>query len=184
MRLLTLIFALMALPAFGAPETYRLNPETSIVGFTYQFQGNPAKGRMPIKDADMRLDLDNIPASEVNVTLDASQAKAGVIFATEAMKGPKILNTDRYPTISFRSTQIKGDLQGAQIRGNLTIRDITLPIVLQANLFRQSGTEVGDRNRLIVQLTGKIKRADYGAGGFAAFVEDVITLNIIARIER
>lgn len=184
MRVLPLILSLMALPAFAAPEAYRLNEETSVVGFTYSFQGNETQGRMPVQSAEMLLDLDNVPASKVNVTLDASRAKAGFIFATQTMKGPQVLNTADFPSIQFRSTEITGDLSGATVRGNLTIRDVTRPVTLQAGLFRQSGTQIGDRSKLIVQLTGTISRSAYGAGGFPGFVDDTIALNIIARIER
>lgn len=185
MRALFLILALAwPLAAVAAPETYQLNKANSVVGFTYKFQGNPNKGRMPVKSANVQLDLDNVPASKINVTLDASRAKAGFIFATETMKGPKMLHTARYPDIRFQSTAIKGDLRGATIRGNLTIRGVTRPVTLKAGLFRQNGTKLGDRSRLIVQLTGSVSRAAFGADGFPGFVDDRIDLNIIARIEK
>ncbi|MEL7013778.1 MAG: YceI family protein, partial [Pseudomonadota bacterium] len=170
--------------AWSAPENYTLNAAQSVVAFTYNFQGNPSEGRMPVKDARMELDLRNVPASHVEVTLDASEAKAGFLFATQAMKGPNVLNTDQFPEIHFRSTKITGDLRGAEIQGDLTIRDVTRPVTLRAGLYRQEGTEKGDRSRLIVQLNGKVSRAAFGAGGFPGFVDDMINLNIIARIEK
>ncbi len=184
MRILVLLSLLLAAPAFAAPETYRLNAAESVVGFTYQFQGNPNRGRMPVKAARMVLDLDNVPASQVDVTLDARRAKAGFIFATQTMKGPEVLHTAQHPEIRFQSTKVVGDLRGAKVQGNLTVRGVTRPVTLDAGLYRQGGTEVGDRSRLIVQLTGSISRAAFGAGGFPGFVDDRIDLNIIARIEK
>ncbi|MEM9910092.1 MAG: YceI family protein [Pseudomonadota bacterium] len=182
LTLASLILSLQA--AWSTPEDYRLNAAQSVVAFTYQFQGNPNEGRMPVKDARMQLDLGNVPASKVEVTLDASAAKAGFLFATQAMKGPNVLSTDQFPEIHFRSTKITGDLGGALVQGDLTIRDVTRPVTLRAGLFRQEGTEVGDRSRLIVQLTGTVSRTAFGAGGFPGFVSDAIDLNIIARIEK
>ena len=132
----------------------------------------------------MVLDLDNVPRSQVDVTLDARRAKAGFIFATQTMKGPEVLHTNQFPEIVFRSTSISGDLNGASVKGNLTVRGVTRPVTLQAGLFRQSGTEIGDRSKLIVQLKGSISRAAFGADGFPGFVDDRIDLNIIARIEK
>lgn len=175
---------LLAAPAWAAPEIYRLNAAQSVVAFTYLFQGAPNEGRMPVKDAQMRLDLANVPASSVDVTLDATQAKTGFLFATQTMKGPNVLHTDQFPEIRFRSTRITGDLQGALVEGDLTIRDVTRPVTLRAGLYRQEGTERGDHSRLIVQLTGTVSRAAFGAGGFPGFVDDPIDLNIIARIEK
>lgn len=182
--IIILLFPLGLRPAFAAPEAYRLNASQSIVGFTYMFQGSPTQGRMPVKAADMWLDLDNVPNSKVNVTINARRARAGFIFATQTMKGPQVLNTDRFPEIRFRSTSITGDLRGARVTGDLTVRGVTRSITLNAGLYRQSGTEIGDRSRLIVQLTGSISRAAFGADGFPGFVDDTINLNIIARIEK
>jgi polyisoprenoid-binding protein YceI len=184
MRTLILAFCLLALPALAAPEAYRLNAAQSVVGFTYQFQGNPNQGRMPVKSARIVLDLDNIPRSSVDVTLDARQARAGFIFATQTMKGPNVLYTDAFPEIRFRSTSIAGDLRSATVTGDLTVRDVTRRVTLRAGLYRQSGTRLGDRSRLIVRLTGTISRAAFGAGGFPGYVADRIDLDIIARIER
>jgi len=187
MRALLLLLTVLAWsiqPALAGPEPYRLNAAQSVVGFTYGFQGNPTQGRMPVKSADITLDLDNMPRSSVRVTLDAARAKAGFLFATQTMKGPNVLNTDRFPVITFRSTSITGDLGGATVKGNLTVRDITRPVTLRAGLYRQKGTQLGDRSRLIVQLTGTISRKAFGADGFPGFVDDRIDLNIIARIEK
>ena len=104
---------LIATPATAAPESYRLDLNQSVVGFTFQFQGNPRQGQMPVKDAVMQLDLDNITRSQVNVTLNAAQAEAGALFMTSTMKGANVLNTQAHPTIQFTSTKIEGSLRGA-----------------------------------------------------------------------
>ena len=57
-------------------------------------------GTMQVKSADLRLDLNDVPASQVNVVLNARSAKAGAFFFTEAMK-------------SAASTTPAGDSQGA-----------------------------------------------------------------------
>lgn len=184
MRVMISLIFLLATPAFAAPEAYRLDAANSVVGFTYMFQGNANQGRMPVKSARMDLDLDNVPQSRVDVTLDVRRAKAGFIFATQTMKGPEVLNTAQYPEIRFRSTSVSGDLNGALVNGDLTVRGVTRPVTLKAGLYRQKGTEAGDRSRLIVQLKGSISRAAFGADGFPGFVDDMIDLNIIARIEK
>lgn len=179
-----LIVSLGAGAAQAAPETYRLDMARSTVGFGFDLQGIAAKGSMPVRAARMLIDLGDVSQSEVDVTLDASAARAGVIFVTQTMKGPEVLNVADYPVIQFRSTRITGDLSGAIVEGNLTVRGITRPVRLNAGLYRQRGTDVTNLDKLTVQLTGTISRAAFGAGGFAGFVGDRIDLNIIARIEK
>ena len=186
MRRRALLIGLIALPALAqaAPERYRLDAEGSVVGFTYSFEGATQRGRMPVKSAEILLDLDNVPASRVAVTLDPTRARAGFIFATQAMQGPSLLDTARFPEITFRSTAVAGDLAGAMVTGDLTVRGITRQVTLAARLYRQQGTEAGERNRLVIRLTGAVSRAAFGATGFPGFVGDRIGLDILARIER
>lgn len=181
---LSLLLCFCASLAHAALERYRLDTARSEVMFTYTFEGTEKTGKMPVKSAEIRINLDNIPNSQVSVTLDASAARAGFVFATEMMKGPEVLDTAHHPTIHFQSTSIQGDLSGATVTGNLTIRGVTRMVELEAELYRQRGTAEGDRDNLTVLLTGAVNRADYGAIGFPGFVGKRIGLRILARITR
>ncbi len=183
-RLLTLTFGLIACIAQAGPESYQLDAARSEVTFSYTFDRSTVTGRMPVKSADLLLDLENLSASRVLVTMNADAARAGFIFATEAMKSRKVLDTAQFPDIHFRSTNIDGDLRGADVAGDLTIRGVTRPMILQARLFRQRGTAVDDRNNLLVELVGTTSRSAFGASGYPNLVGDVIHLRIIAMITR
>lgn len=184
MRLLLFCLSVLAAPAMAGPDRFILDVARSEVGFTYDFQGAERVGAMPVISADMRIDLDNVPASSVTVTLDPGNARAGFIFATQVMKGSEVLDTANHPTIRFRSTGFHGDLRGATVTGDLTVRGVTRPVILQAGLFRQRGTDVGERDNLTVLLTGSINRKDYGAGGFPGYIGPMIDLRVMARITR
>lgn len=184
MRLFAFALALIGSSAGADPERYTLDTERSDVGFSYDFQGSERNGRMPVKTAEMLIDLDNVPASSVIVELEARKAKAGFIFATQVMKGPEVLDTANFPVIRFVSTSFNGDLTGATVSGDLTIRGVTRPVTLEAGLFRQRGTEIGDTRNLTILLTGAINRNDFDASGFPGYVGPMIDLRIIARISR
>ena len=49
---------------------------------------------------------------------------------------------------------------------------------------RQSGAGEDDFSRLTVALRGQVSRSAFGADGWAGMVGDVITLDILARIQR
>lgn len=183
-KTLALALCLIAGHAAAAPEAYRLDTARSSVGFTYRLGQAEAAGTMPVRSAEMWIDIANPPASRVTVTLDASAARAGLFFATEAMRGPQVLDTARHPLITFRSTRITGTLQAATVAGQLTVRGTTLPVTLTAGLYRQRGTEADDLDHLTVLLTGQIDRRDFGASGFSDLVGPLIDLRILARIDR
>lgn len=178
------ILACLAVPALAAPERYALDRDNSIVGFGYVFGSNTMQGTMPVATADIVLDLDAPENSSVRTTLDAAQAQAGLLLATQAMRGKSVLNTARHPTITFTSTKVTPSGDTARVDGMLTIRDVTRPITLDATIYRQRGTEAGDRNRLSIHLKGSVSRSAFGAGGFPDLVDDTITLDILTRITR
>lgn len=174
--------ALAARPAFAAPVPYLLDREASTVAFTYQMNGQPFTGRMPVASADILLDVDNPAASRVSAEIDAAGADAGPFYATEAMKSASVLDTAHYPRIRFRSERIEGTARGATIRGPLTIRDVTREFSLAAILYRQRDVAEGDRSRLSILMTGDVDRRQFGAGGYSNIVGPVIRLQVLTRI--
>ena len=62
------------------------------------------------------------------------------------------------------------------------LRGQTRPVTLSARVFRPQGTDPGYRERLAVQLTGTVRRSEFGATGFADMVGDEVRLKILARL--
>ena len=178
-----LVAAVIASSASAAPQAYRFLEEGSSVGFSWFLGSDEIKGHMPVTDADITIDFQRLRNSQVNVTLDVASANAGFPFASQGMKGPKVLWADEFPEIFFESTNVSQDGIGARIEGDLTLRGVTLPVVLSAKLFRPVGTEQGDRRNLFVRMTGSVSRSAFGADGWANLAGDEVILRITAHIE-
>jgi polyisoprenoid-binding protein YceI len=161
-----------------------LQPDLSSVGFETDFGPDRITGSMPVARANLTLDFANVGASKVAVTLNAAGAQASFPFAAQAMKGPKVLDTAEFPEISFVSTTVKPEAQGATVSGNITIRGVTKPASFHAEIYRQQGTEAGDLSHLTIRMTGAVQRSDFGAVGWNDMVGDQVRLDILARIER
>lgn len=100
------------------------------------------------------------------------------------LKSPDFLDTEKYPEIVFRSTSIgKVSDRDYQITGDLTIKDQTHPVVLDAELL---GTVTGMQGGLLTAISAdtKLNRRDWGltwnvsleSGGW--LVGDEITVHI------
>lgn len=174
----------LALPAGAEPVAYRLQPDISTVGFSYVLSGEVVNGQMPVSSAEVLLDFQAPENSRVVAVISAADADAGPVFADTAMKSADVLDTSRFPTIRFRSTQVTETAAGAVVDGQITIRDVTRPIRLNAEFYRQRGTEAGDFSRMSVVLRGAVSRAAFGASGYAGLVEDEIAITILARVSR
>lgn len=183
-RCLAALCAGLATGARAAPRQYVLDPEGSEVRFVFRVGDLAAAGTMPVASADIALDFAVAARSRATVVLAADRADTGVGLMTAALKGADVLDTDRYPDIRFASTAFAARGTGAQVRGDVTVRDVTRPLTLHADIFRPPGSETGDRSRLTVRLSGQIDRHDFGASGYAGLVAPVVTLDIRAKLLR
>ena len=186
-RTLILSLAALATPGFARPIPYQLDAAASRVGFTYRLGGGLQEGQMPITRADVLIDPADLGASTADVVVNPAGARTGFFFATEALKSATVLDTDRFPDIRFRSTAVRlapsGRLSdGASLIGDLTVRDITRQIELDASLFRPQGSAPDDLSVLTITLRGQISRAAFGATGYADIVADTVGLDIQAMI--
>ena len=127
--------------AGAAPRPYELQQDESRVGFSWFLGRDEIKGRMPVKSADIAIDFDRVENSRVRVTLDVAKAQAGFPFASQGMKSPSVLWAAKYPEIRFTSTRFERDGPGAKVTGDLTVRGVTRPVVLDARLFRPIGNQ-------------------------------------------
>ncbi|WP_422047782.1 YceI family protein [Shimia sp.] len=180
----TLLGGAVAQPAQAAPVQYELDKSASVVGFTYYFNQDGTEGQMPVEAADLQLDLGNVSRSKIDVTLSPKRAKAGFLFATEALKGAQVLDASNHPTIRFVAREISGTIHGAKVLGDLTVRGVSRPVTLAAQLFRQRGTDAGDLDKLSILLTGSLDRREFGADGYPDLVGPTIDLRILARVNR
>jgi polyisoprenoid-binding protein YceI len=116
--------------------------------------------------ADLQLDPANPAAAQLSVTIAASSWTSDGAPADflAIMLGPKFLDAAAHPQITFRSTAI--ELTGpdaARVTGDLTLRGITRPIVLETTF---NGGYVGHayepNARIGFSATGRIKRSEFG----------------------
>lgn len=178
------LLLLLAEPAAALPVDYHLQADASQVGFTVDFGPDQITGQMPVTLADLTIDFESLVNCRFDVVLDVTGTKASFPFAEQALKGPKVLDAASFPGITFRSTAVRAEGEGALVDGIITIRDVEKPITLTATIFRQKGTVEGDRSLLTVHLIGAVNRSDFGATGWSDMVGDQVRLDITARIKR
>lgn len=174
----------VAAPALAVQRQYLLDRDASSVGFTWFLGKDAIKGAMPVDSADIALDFDRLENSRVRVAVDVTGAKAGFLFATQAMMGPKILDAAQYPKIVFQSSRVHRDGPHANVDGELTVRGVTRPVTFRVELYREEGQDPGDLSRVTVLVTGALNRSEFGADGWSDLAGDEVRLRIVARMVR
>ena len=87
---------------------------------------------------------------------------------------------DSFPTITFKSTKIERDGDKAKIHGNLTIRGVTKPVVLEGEFLGAQGDQL---QRIGFEASTKINRLDYGVAWNRALEGGGVTLGDEVTIE-
>jgi len=142
-------------------------------------------------EAALTFDPNNIPASKVVTTIDASsfEMDAAPQMCLDIVKGPQLLDTVKFPEMVFKSERVR--MRGAKsmdISGTLTLHGVTRPLVLTATF---NGGYPGLPNmdphaRIGFSAHGSFKRSDFGmtfgipAPGTTMGVGDLIDFSIEA----
>jgi polyisoprenoid-binding protein YceI len=76
----------------------------------------------------------NVAASVVEVGIEAGSLFTGVEKRDGHLKSADFLEVEKYPSITFKSTRVEPvGLDGAWVHGDLTIRGVTRPVVLDVH---------------------------------------------------
>ena len=130
----------------------------------------------------------NVAAAAVEVEIDAAALCTGVEKRDNHLKSEDFLDVVRYPTITFTSTRVEpAGLDHAWLHGNLTIRGITQPVMLDVHWAGPARFD--DEGKIYVSFgfraETRINREDFGMtfntelenGGFMVGKHVYLTIN-------
>ena len=142
--------------------TWTLDPAHSSVTFSAKhMMVTTVRGSMHLRDVALSFDPDDLPASSVRVSIDAASIDTGQEARDQHLRSADFLETEAHPTIDFASTRIETYGDDYRIHGDLTIRGVTRPVVLDAEFAGIVPNMQGGR-RAAFSATTKIDREDFG----------------------
>jgi polyisoprenoid-binding protein YceI len=174
------------LPAAG---TWVLDPGHTSIGFVGRHL-MVAKVRGHFSRYSASIEIAEVPEeSSLSVSIDAASVESGNSDRDTHLRSPDFFDVERYPSIDFRSTGIERAGDEWLVHGDLTIRDVTKPVVLHLEFGGKTtapwGTEVA-----AFSAWADVDREDWGltwnavleAGGVA--VSKKIRLEIETELNR
>jgi polyisoprenoid-binding protein YceI len=176
-----LIAALVAAPAFAAPEKYTLDPSHSQIVFSYNHLGfSTTYGMFGGVNGEIMFDEADPAASTVNVSFPVRSMFTGWQEREAHFMSAEVFNAaDDTSMVTFTSTgiEVTGDTT-ANITGDLTMNGVTKPVTIAATLT-QSGTHpMANAPWLGFTGTTTVLRSDYNVGLFAPAVGDEVQIMI------
>ena len=153
---------LQTAPAAGTRTTWKLDPAHTLVEFSAKhLMITTVKGRITDVEGTIISDDEDPKTASVEVTLKAASLDTRTDQRDQHLRSADFLDVEKYPEIKFRSTRIQGDKQSFRMTGDLTIRDVTRPITLDATFEGRTRDPWGGE-RIGFSATGKFDRREFG----------------------
>ncbi len=182
MRKFLLAAALSALvaPALAAPTTYTLDPaHTDVIASWSHFGFSNPSAHFGDVDGSLTYDPANVAASSVAVTLPLSGLEAFTDKFNTHLNSADFFDSAKFPTASFKSTKVEAaGKDKLKVTGDLTIKGITKPVVLDVTLNKAADHPVKKTASIGFDATAMVKRSDFGLGAYAPMVSDEVKLRI------
>ena len=173
--------ALAAPLAMAQTSTWKNDPAHSEVDFTIKHLGiSNVHGRFGHIDAVISYDEKDITKSTVKATIDVSGLKTGEDARDNHLKSPDFFDAEKFPSATFESTSVTKGGSGLQIAGNLTIKGVTKPVVLDVDGPTAPVPGMDHKPHVGFEATVTIHRSDFQLGSKfpAAVVGEDVKLTI------
>jgi polyisoprenoid-binding protein YceI len=147
------------IPVAGA---YAIDPaHTSVEFIGRHLMITKVRGRFPEVSGTITID-DQPERSHVEVELGVASLDTGNPDRDGHLRSADFFDADRYPTITFRSTNVEPGISGTwAVTGDLTVRDVTRPVTLEVDFDGANVSPIGDE-RIAFSAATDIDREDWG----------------------
>jgi polyisoprenoid-binding protein YceI len=180
------VLLVIAAAVVNAQTKWTLDKSHSIVKFSVTHMVvSEMEGNFKIFDGSFENTKPDFSDGKISFTIDVNSVNTDNEGRDKHLKGDDFFNAEKYPTMKFESTSLKPIGNNKyKLSGNLTIRDITKPVVFDVTY---GGTITGQRgNKAGFKATTTINRFDYNlkwdrateTGGLVVSKEVEITVKV------
>lgn len=169
-----------SLPAVAMGQTFALDPYHTEINLSWNHFGfsNPG-ATFNLSEGTLVWDADAPENSSIAVTISADSAHTRAAVLMELFK-TQYFAVEQYPAITFKGSSFEriGLSRHYRVPGELTIRDISKPVVLEAVL-----NNIGEHGMLQApaigfEATATVRRSEFGLDDFLPFVSDEVQVRI------
>ena len=177
---LGLAAAIASSVTLAAPVDYKIDPTHTATVFSWNHFGfsTPSANFTDIQGT-IKVDNAKPSNSSVEVTIPLSSVNTNVPALDKEFQEEAWFNAAKYPNITFKSTKVETkDKKHFKITGDLTVKGVTKPVVLDAVLNKQGEHPMAKVPAIGFNATTSFNRSAFGIGNYVPNVGDKITVNI------
>jgi polyisoprenoid-binding protein YceI len=149
----------------AAVETYAIDSTHSTIQFSLRHFVSKFTGSFSTVAGTITVDRDNLEKSVVSASIDIGSVNTADEKRNAHLKSPDFFDFAKFPAMTFKSTAWKKT--GAEtfdVTGNLTIKDVTKPVVLKVKLVG-FGPGMGGAQLSGWEVATTVKKSDFGLEG-------------------
>src|ERR1700722_695223 len=135
------ILLLIFLTANAVAPSWQIMPAESSITFTATQNGAPVSGKFKVFTGEIKADAKQLASSNVHIVVETDSVSTNYAMIGDTLKTTDWLETKKFPQAVFEANQFSQTGQNQyQANGKLTLRGVTLPIVLNfdADTFTQN----------------------------------------------
>lgn len=141
---------------------WNVDPMHSEIGFKVKHMMiTNVSGNFGSFNASAQTMNDDFSDAEFNFAADINSINTGVADRDGHLKSDDFFNAEKFPLLTFRSTEVKKDGSELIISGDLTIRDVTKKVQFSSE-FSGIVTDPYGQIKAGFSIEGKIKRSEFG----------------------
>jgi polyisoprenoid-binding protein YceI len=138
--------------------TWNLDPVHSTIGFEVEYMTGTFRGQF--NDVDAKLAVDGETATLAGAArVNSIELKDENL--TAHLQSPDFFDAERYPELSFESSEIDRSRDEVTVRGGITIKGTVKPVELTGSLADPITDPYG-RERLGLRLETTVDRTEFG----------------------
>jgi polyisoprenoid-binding protein YceI len=142
---------------------WEIDPVHSTVGFAVKhMMVSTVRGRFGTVRGEIDFDPQHPEQASGEIVIDAGTVDTNMPFRDQHLRSADFFDAEKYPALTYRITAIhRIGADHYRVDGDLTIRDVTRPVTLEAHLSDvypdpKRGARIG------VSAAGSIDRTDFG----------------------
>lgn len=148
--------------ATAATTKWTLDPTHSEVQFKIKHLViSTVTGSFKSFEGSMQSEGDTFENAQVEFSLNVDSIDTNQEMRDGHLKGEEFFDAAKYPTIKFESTSFVKDGDGYKVTGNLTMKDVTKTVTLEAE-YGGTAVDFYGNTKAGFEVTGKINRKEFG----------------------